>query len=121
MSTTSAMTMMDDATSAPVSASPVVNQASALSYVGNYGSQPSEHIVHRNGSVSDLLSYQFGADKSSFHGEMPSEADTLENGQRFEHVTQPQPDRIANVRDRRESWKSSRVLAGQTSVTGRNC
>ena len=113
-------TLMDDATPAPTSTSPVVAQASTLSYVGNYGSQPSEHIVHRNSSVSDLLSYQFGADKPNFHGEMPSEADTLANGQRYEPIAQSQSDRATNVRDRRESWKSSAVLARRTSVTERN-
>jgi hypothetical protein len=122
MSTTSAMTtLMDDGAPAPASTSPVVTQASTLSYIGNYGSQSSEHIIHRNGSVSDLLGYQFGTDKASFHGEVSSEADTLATDQRYEPIAQAQPDRLANVRDlRRESWKSSAVLARQTSVTERN-
>ena len=114
-SSTSATTiLMDDAASAPASSSPVATQTPALSYIGNYGSQPSDHLIHRNGSVSDLLGYQFGADKPSFHGEVPSEADTLANGQRYGHMAQAQPDCAENFSGlRRESWKSSAVLARQ--------
>ena len=115
MPTMSAMTsLMNNANPAPTCTSPVATQTLTLNYVGNYDSQSSENIVQRNGSISDLLSYQFGTEKPNFHGEIPSEADTLVNGQRYEPVTQPLTDRVTNVRDQRESWKSSAVLARQT-------
>lgn len=98
----------------------MLNAASALSHLSGYP-QPStsSHMLNRNEPISTLADYQYSPDRStlSLNPSQP-ESDTLSNGQRYEPLARPQPERVANMNAiRHQSWENDAAPMRQTPMT----
>jgi hypothetical protein len=120
-SPTTLTSLPEGATPSSATTPSVLNAASALSHIGNsyYNSTAPNHVIRRNESIQNLADYQYSAEKPNSLGGLSSGSDTLANGQRYEPIAQPQPERVASVRAiRRESWETGTAISRQASLTG---
>lgn len=119
-SPTALTSLPEEATPGSVTTPSVLHAASALSNIGSHHSSAApSHVNHRNASVHNLSNYQYSPDRTSSLDDLSSGNDTLSNGQRYEPIVQPQPERITNVQAiHRESWEQSTAVTRQASLTG---